>query len=192
LLTKKPNQQMSLRGLIQQCAKNDRRAQEEVYRIFAGKLFAISLKYSRNKVEAEDNLQDGFITIFQKIDQFKHKGSFEGWMKRIVINTALQKYREKNVLNLVQEKDLTNEVEVEVDEEEVSLDYLLGLIQQLPNQYRLVFSLYVLDGYSHREVANSLGISEGTSKSNLSRARTILKKKIEEDQEESTHYNATE
>jgi len=183
---------MSLRGLIQQCAKNDRRAQEEVYRIFAGKLFAISLKYSRNKVEAEDNLQDGFITIFQKIDQFKHKGSFEGWMKRIVINTALQKYREKNVLNLVQEKDLTNEVEVEVDEEEVSLDYLLGLIQQLPNQYRLVFSLYVLDGYSHREVANSLGISEGTSKSNLSRARTILKKKIEEDQEESTHYNATQ
>ena len=173
---------MSLKKLIQQCADNNRKAQEEIYRLFADKLFALSLKYSRNKQEAEDNLQEGFITIFNKVSQFKHKGSFEGWMKRIVINTALQKYREKNVLNLVNEENIRDEVIVEVEEDKISLDYLLNLIQDLPNQYRLVFNLYVLDGYSHKEVAKILQISEGTSKSNLSRARRILKRKIEEDQ----------
>ncbi len=181
---------MSLKKLIKQCANNDKKAQEEVYRLYSGKLFALCLKYSRNKTEAEDNLQDGFITIFNKIKQFKHKGSFEGWMKRIVINTALQTYREKNVLNLVHEEYISEEVVVEL-EEEVSLDYLLKIIQGLPNQYRLVFNLYVLDGYSHKEVGEKLGISEGTSKSNLSRARTILKKRIEEDQKESDQFKAT-
>ncbi len=179
---------MSLKKLIQQCANNDRKAQGEIYRIYSGKLFGLCLKYSRNRAEAEDNLQDGFITIFKKVEQFKHKGSFEGWMKRIVINTALQKYREKNVLNLIQDIDVNNEVIVEVDEEDVSLDYLLELIQELPNQYRIVFNLYVLDGYSHREVADTLGISEGTSKSNLSRARTILKRKIENDRVDVVPY----
>ena len=181
---------MSLEKLIRQCANNEQKAQEEVYRLYAGKLFALCLKYSRNKTEAEDNLQDGFITIFNKIKQFKHKGSFEGWMKRIVINTALQKYREKNVLNLIHEEYVKDEVVVEIEEDEVSLDYLLNLIQALPNQYRLVFNMYVLDGYSHREVSNKLGISEGTSKSNLSRARAILKKRIEQDQQESSRYTA--
>lgn len=182
---------MSLEKLIKKCANNDQKAQEEVYRLYSGKLFALCLKYSRNKTEAEDNLQDGFITIFKKIKQFKHKGSFEGWMKRIVINTALQTYREKNVLNLVHEEYVSDEVRVDVEVEEVSLDYLLGLIQGLPNQYRLVFNMYILDGYSHREVSKKLGISEGTSKSNLSRARAILKKRIEEDQKDSDQYKAT-
>jgi len=181
---------MSLEKLIRQCVNNEPKAQEEVYRLYAGKLYALCLKYSRNKTEAEDNLQDGFITIFNKIQQFKHKGSFEGWMKRIVINTALQKYREKNVFNLIHEDYVKEEVVVEVEEEEVSLDYLLGLIQSLPNQYRLVFNMYVLDGYSHKEVSKKLGISEGTSKSNLSRARAILKKRIEQDQQKSAQYTA--
>ena len=181
---------MSLEKLIRDCANNKQNAQEEIYRLYAGKLFALSLKYSRNKEEAEDNLQDGFITIFKKIEQFKFKGSFEGWLKRIVINTALQKYREKNVLNLINEESIAEEVSIEISEEEVSLDYLLGLIQSLPNQYRLVFNLYVLDGYSHREVSKTLGISEGTSKSNLSRARKILKRKIEQDQKENNQYEA--
>ena len=96
-----------------------------------------------------------------------------------MINTALQKYREKSVLNLVTE-EIPERIEVEVDEEEVSLDFLLNLIQQLPNQYRLVFNLYVLDGFSHKEIAKMLGISEGTSKSNLSRARMTLKKRLDE------------
>jgi RNA polymerase sigma-70 factor (ECF subfamily) len=183
---------MSLERLIARCVNNDRKAQEEIYRIYSGKLFGLCLKYSRDRAEAEDNLQDGFITIFKKIEQFKHKGSFEGWMKRIVINTTLQKYREKNVLNLVQDSEIRDEVEVEVEENNISLDYLLGVIQDLPNQYRLVFNLYVLDGYSHKEVAEALQISEGTSKSNLSRARSILKKRIEKDQEELKQYQAYE
>jgi len=170
---------MSLEKLIEKCKNRDLKAQSEVYHLFAGKLFALCLKYSKNHQDAQDNLQDGFITIFKKIDQYQFKGSFEGWLKRIMINTALQKYREKSVLNLVTE-EIPERVEVEVDEEEVSLDFLLSLIQQLPNQYRLVFNLYVLDGFSHKEIAKMLGISEGTSKSNLSRARMTLKKRLDE------------
>ena len=170
---------MSLKKLIIKCKQGDVRAQSEVYQLFAGKLFALCLKYSKNYQEAQDNLQDGFITIFGKIEQYKFKGSFEGWIKRIVINTALQKYREKNVLNLISE-EIPDEIEVEIDEMSISLDFLLKIIQELPNRYRLVFNMYVLDGYSHREIAELLEISEGTSKSNLSRARFILKKKVED------------
>ena len=168
---------MSLKKLIQRCAKNDRKAQAEVYQLFSGKLFALCLKYSKNYAQAQDNLQDGFITIFDKIGQYNHKGSFEGWMKRIVINTALQKYRTKSMLSLVTE-EIPDEVIVEVDEETVSLDYLLSIIQELPDRYRMVFNLYVLDGYSHKEIAKKLTITEGTSKSNLSRARLILREKL--------------
>ena len=170
---------MSLEKLINKCKQRDIRAQSEVYQLFAGKLFALCLKYSKNYQEAQDNLQDGFITIFNKIEQYKFKGSFEGWLKRIIINTALQKYREKNVLNLISE-EIPEEIEVEIDEFDISLDFLLKIIQELPNRYRLVFNMYVLDGYSHREIAELLEISEGTSKSNLSRSRHILKKKVEE------------
>jgi len=170
---------MSLEELIKKCKQRDVKAQSEVYQLFAGKLFALCLKYSKNYQEAQDNLQDGFITIFNKIEQYKFKGSFEGWLKRIVVNTALQKYREKNVLNLISD-EIPDEVETEIDETTLSLDYLLRIIQELPNRYRLVFNMYVLDGYSHREIAELLEISEGTSKSNLSRARQILKRKVEE------------
>ncbi|MGB5243223.1 MAG: RNA polymerase sigma factor [Lutimonas sp.] len=169
---------MGLKKLILKCKNRDIKAQSEVYQLFAGKMFAISLKYSRNTQEAEDNLQDAFITIFEKIDQFKFKGSFEGWMKRIVINTTLQSYRQKSVLNLV-EYNLPDEVDVEVVEDEISLDFLLGIVQELPERYRMVFNLYVLDGFSHKEISKLMGIAEGTSKSNLSRARLILKEKVE-------------
>jgi len=181
---------MSLDKLILGCANKEPIAQEQLYRLFAGKMFALCLKYSKNKEEAEDNLQDGFIQIYDKISQFKNKGSFEGWMKRIVINTALQKYRDKNVLNVVYDFVDEEEVMVEVEEEDIWLDYLLKLIQELPNQYRLVFNLYVLDGYSHKEISKELKISEGTSKSNLSRARAILKEKIESRQQESGFLRA--
>ncbi len=102
---------MSLKILIQKCKKRDVISQSEIYHLFAGKLFGLCLKYSKTPQEAEDNLQEAFITIFKKINQFKFKGSFEGWMKRIVINKALQSYREKNVLNLVEE-NYPDEVEV--------------------------------------------------------------------------------
>lgn len=176
---------MGLHQLIINCKKRDIKSQSEIYHLFAGKLFALCLKYSKTKQSAEDNLQDAFITIFDKIDQYKFKGSFEGWMKRIVINTSLQTYREKNVLNLVEE-NYPDEVEVEIDEDDLSLDFLLKIIQELPERYRMVFNLYVLDGYSHKEISGMLGIVEGTSKSNLSRARLILKEKIGLNQQKQT------
>lgn len=173
---------MSLHQLIINCKKRDIKSQSEIYHLYAGKLFALCLKYSKTRQGAEDNLQDAFITIFDKIGQYKFKGSFEGWMKRIVINTSLQTYREKNVLNLVEE-NYPDEVEIEINEEDLSLDFLLKIIQDLPERYRMVFNLYVLDGYSHKEISSMLGIAVGTSKSNLSRARLILKEKIEKDQQ---------
>ena len=176
---------MSLHQLILNCKKREIDSQSQIYHLFAGKLFSICLKYSKTKQEAEDNLQDAFITIFGKMDQFKFKGSFEGWMKRIVINTSLQTYRQKNVLNLVEE-NYPEEVVVDIDEEDLSLEFLLKIIQELPERYRMVFNLYVLDGYSHKEISEMLGIAEGTSKSNLSRARLILKGKVESNQQQQT------
>ncbi len=173
---------MGLDQLIERCKRNDRKAQSELYKRYASKLFSVCLKYSRNYVEAEDNLQDAYITIFKKIAQFKNKGSLEGWMKRVVINTALQRYRSANVFDIVNENQI-KEVTVEVDEDDMSIDYLLNIIQGLPDRYRLVFNLYALDDYSHKEIAEMLNISIGTSKSNLARARLILKDKIK-------HYKA--
>jgi RNA polymerase sigma-70 factor (ECF subfamily) len=170
---------LSLNGLIKRCADNDRKAQKEIYQLFAGKLFSICLKYSKNKQEAQDNFHDGFVTIFEKIGQFKFKGSFEGWIKRVMLNTILLKYRQKTVLNIVTE-EIPDEVIVDIDDDEVSLDFLLNLIHELPDRYRMVFNLYVLDGYSHKEISKMMQIAEGTSKSNLARARAILKHKIEE------------
>jgi len=171
---------VSLNQLIQKCSENDTRAQSELYQLFSGKLFSICLKYSRNYEEAEDNLQDAFLTIFEKIGQFQEKGSFEGWLKRITINTALQRYRaDKGVLNLVNEEDAVDE-DVLIDDENIPVDYLLKIIQELPDRYRLVFNLYVLDDYSHLDISKMLNITIGTSKSNLSRAKQLLKERIEE------------
>lgn len=155
-------------------------AQSKVYHLFADKLFAVCLKYSRNYQDAEDNLQDSFLTIFSKIKQYNYKGSFEGWLKRITIHTVLQKYRNKWPLEI--EKEITEDLEdktLDLENAVFSVDDLLAYIQQLPDKYRLVFNLYVLDNYSHKEIAELLKISEGTSKSNLSRARRILKEKLE-------------
>jgi RNA polymerase sigma-70 factor (ECF subfamily) len=170
---------LSLNRLIENCKKNDTKAQSELYKLFSSKLFAICLKYSRNYAEAEDNLQDAFLTIFKKIEQYKNKGSFEGWLKRITINTALQRYRNEKVFDIINENTI-EDVELEVDEDSISIDYLLQIIQELPDRYRLVFNLYVLDGYSHKDIANMLDINIGTSKSNLARARQILKQTIED------------
>lgn len=140
-------------------------------------MFGICLKYSRNKVEAEDNLHDSFMTIYDKIGQYKSKGSFEGWMKRIAINTVLQKYRKQQHLKVVSE-NLIEEIELDEDYGDISLQTLLKYIQELPSKYRLTFNLYVLDGYTHKEISEQLGTSVGTSKSNLARARMILKNRI--------------
>ena len=175
---------LSLNQLIENCKIEDTKAQSELYKLFSSKLFALCLKYSRNYDEAEDNLQDAFITIFKKIEQYKNKGSFEGWLKRITINTALQRYRNEKVFDIINENTI-EEVEIEVDEDSISIDYLLQIIQELPDRYRLVFNLYVLDGYSHKQIADMLKITIGTSKSNLARARQALKQTIE-------NYKATQ
>ena len=169
---------MSLKELIDKCKKGDRKAQEQLYRQYSNILFGICLKYSRNKTEAEDSLHDSFMTIFEKIGQYKSKGSFEGWIKRITINTVLQKYRKEEYLKVVSD-NLEEEVEVESVYSDIGLQTLLKYIQELPNKYRMTFNLYVLDGYSHKEISSMLGTSPGTSKSNLARARMILKEKIQ-------------
>lgn len=165
-------------------------AQSELYQLYADTLFVLCLKYSKNHQDAEDTLQDSFITIFKKIKQYKNKGSFEGWIKRITINTAIQKYRKKSPLQLVKELPAEEEAdEIEITKTHFNIDILLSFIQQLPDRYRLVFNLYVLDNYSHKEIANLLHISENTSKSNLSRARKILKQKLEHHSEKLEKYN---
>ena len=171
---------MTLDELILNCKKQDLKAQEELYKKFSGTLFSVCLKYSRNYHEAEDNLQDAFITIFKSIEQFKGKGSFEGWMKRITVNTVLQKYRKKRVYNLTNEEQIEEEAEIEIEDNKIPLDFLLKIVQELPDRYRMVFTMYVLDGYPHKEISEEMGISVGTSKSNLARARKILQTKIED------------
>lgn len=169
---------MILQELIEKCKQQSSKAQEALYKQYSGVLFGICLKYSPNRAEAEDNLQDAFITIFKRIEQYQGKGSFEGWIKRITVNTVLQKYRKKKVFDISNEQQI-EDAEVEVKQNNIPLDFLLRIIQELPDRYRLVFNLYVLDGYSHKEIAEMLGISDGTSKSNLARSRMILKKKVE-------------
>ncbi len=171
---------MSTKELIKRCQDNDRQAQELLYRQYSSVLYGMCLKYAPNQMEAEDNLQDAFITIFQRIDQYQGKGSFEGWMKRIAINTVLQKYRQKRLYDLPADDLMEGEMELEPYDESLSLPlpFLLSIIQELPERYRLVFNLYVLDGHTHKEIADLLGISDGTSKSNLARARQLLQQKI--------------
>lgn len=169
---------MNLDQLIKGCIKQNSKAQEELYNQYKKTLFVLSLKYCSNEAEAEDNLQNAFLEIFTNVKQYKGAGSFEGWMKRITINKAIESYKKSYKLIAVGDKTFPD-TEIEENElEEHSLDYILTLVQGLPNQYRLVFCLYELDDYSHAEIAEMLSISVGTSKSNLHRAKMILKEQI--------------
>lgn len=168
---------MNLEQIIQGCQKNDIQAQEQLYRLYAGKMLGLCLKYIPNRDDAQDILQDAFLLVFDKIKQFEHKGSFDGWIKRVFVNHILQQFRKKSYLNVVDEQ-LLEEVEVEIDDG-IAPEFLFQIIQELPERYRLVFNLNVFEDYSHQEIADALGITVGTSKSNLSRAKVILKQKIE-------------
>ncbi|QNJ96915.1 RNA polymerase sigma factor [Constantimarinum furrinae] len=169
---------MELKELIKKCKKNDRSAQSELFSRYKDTLYFMSLKYSRNDVEAEDNLHDSFITIFETISKYRGEGSFEGWMKRIAIFKAIDKYKAKKPVAIEINDDLLQDTEVEDELTQLPLDTILKLIQELPDQYRLVFNLHQLDGYKHREIAQILEISENTSKSNYHRAKLILREKI--------------
>ena len=170
---------MGSKDLIYRCKQHERKAQEELYKLYSPKLFGVCLKYSENYQQAEDNLQDGFVTIFEKIGQFQDKGSFEGWMRRIVVNTALKNYnkssfkKEKIGLQDYQEGTMDPDVIASLYQEE-----LLKVIEELPNGYRIVFNLYVIEGFSHKEIAKELDIQESTSRSQLVKARKMLQSKI--------------
>lgn len=168
---------MDLAQLIKACIAQNRKAQEELYHRYKTALFVLSLKYCRNETEAEDNLHNAFIEIFSKMDRYKGNGSFEGWMKRITINKAIDSYK-KTVHLLPVYDEIIEDTLVTDQDMDIPLDYLLSVIQELPNQYRLVFCLYELDDYPHKEIAEMLSISESTSKSNLHKAKAILKEKI--------------
>jgi RNA polymerase sigma factor (sigma-70 family) len=171
--------------LVLDCCREDRSAQSRLYNLLAPKMFVVCLRYSKSREEAEEILQEGFMKVFQSIRQFRFSGSFEGWVKRIMINCALQRFRKKTHLHAIIHID---DASVEPISQEAILSRmgtkeLLALVQDLPAAYRLVFNLYVFEGMKHREIAELLGISEGTSKSNLSDARSILKKAITEKME---------
>lgn len=168
-------------NIIDGCLKGNRRDQELLYRRHASRLYAVCLQYSGNDEEARDILQESFIKIFANLYTYKHEGSFEGWMRRIVVNTALEKYRSRHNLYRVDDIDQMPELDAEPDNEDYAgLDAadLLSIIRELPPKYRMVFNLYAIEGYSHKEIGKLVNISEGTSKSNLARARIILQRRV--------------
>lgn len=173
---------MIIEDLLDGCKNGNTQAQEQLFKALAPKLFGLCLKYSSNYAEAEDHLQDAFMVIFEKIDQFSGKGSLEGWCKRITIHVCLQSYRKNKKMEVVSdyvEAAPVEEMFLEEDSEQIPKEVLLQMIQDLPTKYRMVFNLYVFEEYSHKEIAETLQIGESGSKSNLSRARQILKQKVE-------------
>lgn len=165
---------------IQRCLDNDPQAQEELYRLFAPKMFGICLRFTKNKMEAEDVLQEGFIKIFTYLKDYRNDGSLEGWVRRTMVNTAINYYkkRAKQFSDVQIEQAEVSDHEVESVIDKLSADELLGVIQKLPDGYRMVFNLSVIEGFTHKEIGTMLGISENTSKSQLSRARSVLQSKI--------------
>jgi RNA polymerase sigma factor (sigma-70 family) len=169
----------SLEHIIKGCVAGKKEAQEALYRMFSGKMWAVCLRYARNYDEAKDVLQDGFIKIFDKINQFEGRGHFEGWIRKIMVNTALNEFRKQRYLSIdTQYSAVKDEETSEHIECNISADELMNMIKELPPQYKTVFNLFAIEGYSHKEISEMLGISEGTSKSNLSRARSILQKNV--------------
>lgn len=168
--------------IISGCKRKSYRYQKKLYDTYSSLLYAICYRYFRNSEDANDCLQDAFIKIYDKIENFKNEGSFEGWIKKVQVNTCLMHLRARKKQVFLE--DLSESVQIE--EEEVEDDFLnippkvlFTLIQDLPAGYRTVFNLYVLDGYNHKEIANELGLSVGTSKSQLARSKKVLKEKLQ-------------
>lgn len=174
-MTPERNQNITEIDLINGCMEGDRRMQEELYRRFSPRMFAVCLRYAGNSEEAEDILQEGFIKIFKKLDSFRGDGSFEGWIRRIFVNTAIEHFRRKRYLTPVTEKE-ENTIEGKYTSvlDDLGAKDIMALVQQLSPGYRTVFNMYVVEGYTHKEIGDMLNISEGTSKSQLSRAKVIL------------------
>ncbi len=165
--------------LVKGCLRENQQCQAEVFRRYAGKMLTVCLRYARHRMEAEDMLQDAFIRVFDNIGQFELKGSLEGWIRRIVVNTALKKYQQKSfrdeAIGIAEGYDMSLEPTIYADLHE---EELLNVIAQLPDGYRLVFNLYAIEGYSHHEIADLLEIEESTSRSQLLKARRLLQQRI--------------
>lgn len=168
-----------LKNIVEKCASGDVRAQETLYNMLAPKMFGVCLRYAKDYTEAEDNLQEGFIRVFMNIKKFRGDGSLEGWVRRIMVNVSLEKFRKQHLMHPVDDmgifesQNYTNDTISKISEKE-----LIALIQELPPRYRMVFNLFVMEGMSHKEIGKEMKISEGTSKSNLARARDILQRKV--------------
>jgi len=179
-LNSKSNHTLTDADLIQGSVEGNREIQEVLYHRFSPKMYAVCLRYSGNAVDAQDLLQEGFIKVFKNLSKFRGDGSFEGWMRRIFLNTSIEHYRKKvNMLSVTETQEVTIE-----DKEWNVLDNLaekdiISMIHELSPGYRVVFNMHVIEGYSHKEIADILGINEGTSKSQLARAKGVLKKMVE-------------
>lgn len=163
--------------LLKGCVRREKNAQQQLFDIYSPRMYALCYRYVRHGMEAEDILVTGFTKVFERIDQFKGEGSFEGWIRRIMVNESLTHLRRSRSMYL--ETDL-EQADFEPDysalSDHLEAEDLLLMIQQLPAGYRIVFNMYAIDGYTHKEIAGQLGISENTSKSQLSRARTYLQR----------------
>ena len=171
--------------LIEGCKRQDRKSQQLEYEKYARVMYGICLRYASEKEAAQDLLQDGFIKVFMNINSFENKGSFEGWMKRIFVNLALENIRKDKTKKMysddienVSDLDIIDEAEGDIDG--ITEDELLKMVQELPQGYRSVFNLYAIEDYSHKEISEMLGIAEGTSRSQYIRARALLQEKIKE------------
>ena len=165
--------------LIENCISGNRKSQKELYDMYAPKMFAICLRYTKNQMDAEDTLQEGFVKLYNNLHRFRGEGSFDGWVRRIFVNTAIEHIRKKN-LNITNGEGLENSI---ADKRKSALDNLyekdiIKTSMKLSEGYRTVFNLYAVEGFSHKEIANHLGITESTSKSQFSRAKAILRNVI--------------
>ena len=167
--------------ILSGCKKGKRKYQEALFKMYADKMFGVCRYYTRDYTEAEDVLHEGFIKVFGHIGKFRNEGSLEGWIRRIIVNTALEKFRKQHRMFPISEEheEIEDDKNLAV-ESLISADELMEIIKELSPKYRMVFNLYAIEGYSHKEISGKLGISEGTSKSNLARARTILQSKVKE------------
>lgn len=168
--------------LINQCVKGNPKAQKELFDKFAGKMMAVCLRYMKDIESAEDVFQEGMVKVFVKISHYNKQGSLEGWVRRVIVNTCLDQIR-KNVKfkNNVAMDDVQNYIEFDgYIIESMSADDLLKIVDNMPDGYRIVFNMFAIEGYSHKEIADHLGITENTSKSQYSRARAYLRNKLEE------------
>jgi RNA polymerase sigma-70 factor (ECF subfamily) len=169
----------TIEDLLNGCKAGNPKMQELLYQQTASRMLVICMRYAKDHMEAEDVLQMGFLKIFEKINEYRGEGSFEGWMRRIMVRTAIESYR-KNIrsITIVDIDDALEQPSTGFDFNGLGMEDLLKIIQNLADGYRMVFNMYVIEGYSHKEIAEMLGISEGASKSQLSRARGILKQEI--------------